>query len=82
MSKMSLKGGVEKGHLLHLNVKLSFKIDFMSMVLTYASGISGKSTKKKEKGYTQIFTKIQSEFFKRKQLENMNPIFLEGLSVF
>ena len=49
MSKMSLKGGVEKGHLLHLNVKLSFKIDFMSMVLTYASGFSGKSTKK-EKG--------------------------------
>ena len=54
MSKMSLKGGVEKGHLLHLNVKLSFKIDFMSMVLTYASGFSGKSTKK-EKGSTDIF---------------------------
>ena len=32
------------------------------MLLTYASGFSGKSTKK-EKGSTEIFTKIQSEFF-------------------
>ena len=49
MSKMSLKGGVEKGHLLHLNVKLSFKIDFMSMVLTYASGFFWKIDKKRER---------------------------------